>query len=264
MKKVLSTIFVALLVIACAVDYSFAQQRRGQGRGPAMGMRGGFGMGSQADTIADILVLDTERAEALEKALEKQREGMRGEFGNFGNMSQEERRAAFQEMREKMNESLEKAMKDVLTEKEVKAVQPYLSMRGFGFRPDAQLRALRQIELEKETRAKLQTVVLGYFKAVDELRPEREPGQRGGPPEFNRERMQEIREKMDKAHAKMIGDVKGELNEKQIAAWETKTKEVEKEFEEQRQRRGGPREGQRPGRGEGRGPGRGPGRGQQG
>ncbi len=259
MKKVLSSIFVALLVIACAVDYTFAQERRGQGRGPAMGIRGGFGMESQADTIADILVLDAKRADAIEEAIEEQREDMRESFRgrarNFRDMSQDEQRAAFQEMREKMNESLEKAMKDVLTEKEIEAVQPYLSMRGF--RPDAQLRALRQIELEKETRAKLQTVVLGYVKAVDELRPEREPGQRGGPPEFDRERMQEIREKMEKAHAKMIGDVKGELTEKQIAAWETKTKEVEKEFEEMRQQRSGPRDGQRPGRGEGRGPGRG-------
>jgi len=228
MRKVLGTFLVALLVIACSLDYASAQGQRGPGQdGARFGMRGG----GQGAMISDILVLPNARAEQVAKVEEAQRESRMQDFQNMGEVSQEERRAAFQEMREKRNAELLVKLKDILTEKEMEIVKPMLNARGL--RLGLEFSALRQIELNDSTRANLQALIVAYAKKEIENSEARQPGQRGQGAERD----------------KLMADIKTILSNSQISAWETKTEELRTEMQNRRPGQGAPRSGQGQGRG---------------
>ena len=246
MKKSLCTLLIALLVIACSVDIASAQNQRGQRGGPGMGRDS-----SQGDSISDSFVLNTERAAKVTAIYAEQQTSMREMFqsGDMQNKSREEMMTAFREMREKMNTAITEKLATVLTKEEMEFLQPLLNTRGG--RTDAEIRALRQIEMTDETRGKLQTLVLIYQNTLIALRPERTPeqqgqrgqrGQRGGVSE-------EVRTKMEAAKETLVVDIKKVLSDDQVTAWATKTAEVQKEMEAQRGQRG--QRGQRSGQGQG-------------
>ncbi len=243
MKKGISSIIVALLVVVCTVDLTFAQPQRGEGRGPGMMRRGG----NQGDAICDALLLDEKRAGEVEEIYEEIRTSMRENFSgeNFREMSREDRMAAFQEMREKREAVLKEKLATVLSKEELKAVEPLLDSRGM--RPVPEIRALRQIEIGNDTRGKLQTVVLAYFNTMASLRPE--PGEfrgRGGM------MSEDAREKMEAARQTLLADIPKVLSAEQVKAWKTETEKAEAELQSQRPSRGDRQPGQRPGRGQGR------------
>ncbi len=236
MKRVLSILFVALLVLTVSVDFASAQRGPGgRGGGPGFGMMGG---GGPAAFINDAFVLDEERAEEVEKIFEAAGERMMEGFSreDFMERSREERMQAFQERREAMHKELMEKLPEVLTEDEVEFLEPLLNMRRQASLPEiSALRQMEGVEFEKETRGKLQTVVLIYLTTMEKLQPERGEGpprgQRGGPPEIS----EEIQAKMDEAQETLVADIEEILNEEQIAAWNKKTEEIEKEIEERRQ-----------------------------
>ncbi|MDP8245106.1 MAG: hypothetical protein P9L94_13565 [Candidatus Hinthialibacter antarcticus] len=246
MKTALSSLFIAVLIAVGAVEYAAAQPGPGGMRGP-----GGPGMfGDQGGVISDALVLKADRAEKITAVFEAQRETMRerftsGDRPDFQNMSQEERMEFFQKMRaDSLADTVERLSK-VLSKDEVEFVKPLIEMRGA--RPDAQIRALRMIDISDATREKLQTLALIYFNTVASVQPEFAPGppqggqgrgrgQRGG---FS----DEDRKTIETARESMIADATKTLTDEEIKAWEKKTSEVEKEMESQRQQRGQGRQG---------------------
>ncbi len=251
MKKTLCSLIIALLVVACSVDFASAQAQRSQRGGPGMMGRGG----SQGDIISDSFVLDAVRAAKVTAIYEEQQNAMRESFQNAGNANatREERMAAFMEMRTKMNAAVTEKLATVLTKEEMEYLKPLLNMRGA--RTDVDIRALRQIEMNKETRGKLQTLVLIYQNTIISLTPERtpgQPGQRGQGGGIS----EEARAKMTAAKETLVVDIKKELTADQVKAWETKTAEIQKEMDALRAQRGQGRQGQG-GQGGQRGQGRG-------
>lgn len=243
MKHAFRILIIALLVIGCTIDYVAAQE--GQ-RGP----RGGMGFmrgGNQADAIADALVLKADRAEKVTKIVEEVQTEMREKYlsGNPQDRSREEMMAAFQQMREKTQEALIQKLPAVLSQEELEFIKPLLSTPG-GVRTVPEIRALRQIELNDETRAKLQTVVLIYTNTAISLRPDPSQfqgggGQRGGGGfgGFS----EENRAKMQQAQETLVADIKKILNEDQLKAWTEQTQKIQAELESQRQQRGGRQRG---------------------
>ncbi len=153
MKKAVSIMAVTALVFGIGITTSFAQGRQGGMRGgPGGGPGGMFGRQSAADTVCNLLVLNAERGEKVEKALsalqEKFAESMRESFESMRDMSREERREAMQKVREEQSEEQAKALKEILSEKELKAIKPFLS--AFGIRSTAELRTLRLLDLKDE------------------------------------------------------------------------------------------------------------------
>lgn len=253
MRKTVGTVFVALLIVACTADFSSAQERqRGQ-----RGARGGGQQGSQANLISDALVLDAQRAGDVSEIVDELRTEMRGDRQgqdrNQDAASREERQAAFQKRREAMQAALVEKLPQVLSKEEIDGVKPLLSSRGG--RTDAELRALRQIEMGDATRAKLQALVLPYMNAVAALRPERQAGQRPAQGQERGQRGQgpseEVREKNKETRDTLMADVKGVLTDDQVQAWEAQAEKVKKEMQSERQGGRGQRQGQVEGQGRG-------------
>lgn len=252
MKRFTILTLALLTVISTASVY--AQRGEGQG-GQGRGMMGRFGGPDTGETIADALVLDAERAEKVAAVAETSRRSamadMRGEGRNFREMSAEERREAFQAMMDKTNAALAEDLKEVLSDGELEAVQPLLGVRFM--RTDPQVRALRLIDIDDETRLALRPHTLGYLTAMAEVQSSADPAamrerMRGGEEALS----EEARETIRKARESMIAGVKETLNDDQEAAWEVKAEEVREEMREDRPggRRGG--EGRRSGAGQGR------------
>lgn len=247
MKKVLSFLFIAMLIAVGAVDYAVAQPGGPGGPGGR-----GFGLfGDPGGTICDALLLKTDRAEKVTAAYTEQRtamlERMRSDGQpDFRNMSNEERGEFFTKIREDNQKDIIGRLSKILTNDEIEFVKPLLDMRGA--RPDAEVRALRQIEISDETRGKLQTLSLIYFNTVASVQPEFTPGpppDQGGQGRGRRGGLSEEDQKtIEAAHDSLIADVNKTLSEDEIKAWKTKTAEVEKELEAQRQERGNRRGGQ--------------------
>ncbi len=262
MKTAIRTLVIAVLIAVGAAEVVMAQP--GGGRGP--GMRGGP-FGNQGETVSDALVLKEERAEKVVAIFDAQRDAMRerfmsGDMPDFRNMSPDERRAAFQKMRDEAQADVIKKLSAVLSNDEIEFVKPLLGM--FGARPEAQIRALRMIDISDETRGKLQTSVLIYYNTIASVQPEFVLGQ---PPEGGRGQgrgrgrgamSQEDRKTIEKAREGLLTDVKATLSEEEEKAWQKKAEEIEKEMQRQRDergQRGGGQDGQ--GRGQGRGGARG-------
>jgi hypothetical protein len=220
MKRSLGLITIALSLGFLAASV-YAQPAGGGGG------RGGFMGGRISDTVSDLLVLDKAQAEKVTTALEKvqasQREKFQAAMQGGQNMSQEERRAAMEKVSTEISGEAKTALKGILSDDQLKLVDPYLgSMR---FRGNAEMRALRQLDLKPEQRTQLQKETLAYAKAVQELRTP------GAPPAADmREKMQSLQKDFsDKAGKVLTAD--------QAKDWKTKTEEVQKAMEQERQQR---------------------------
>lgn len=255
MKTAIRSLFIAILITAGAAEYAAAQP----GQGP--GFRGGGMFGDPGETISDALVLKADRAAKITEVFEGQREAMRerftsGDRPDFQSMSQDERMEFFNKMRAEAEADTVKRLSIVLSNDEIEFVKPLIGMRGA--RPDAQIRALRMIDISDETRGKLQTLALIYFNTVAAVQPEFTPGQ---PPQGGRGQgrgprggiSEEDRKTIETARESMIADATQTLTDDEVKAWKKKAAEVEKEMESQRQQRGQGRQGGGQGRGQGQG-----------
>lgn len=244
MKRTFAGVWIALLLVACTVDFASAQPQGG-------GRRGGMGMGpggNQGEFISDCLVLNASRSEQVKKVCDEVNAEMRQSMsGDLQNMTPEERRTAFTEMREKTQKALLEKLTPILSADELEAVKPLLGSRGG--RTVAEIRALRQIDISDEERGKLQTLVLIYQNTLVSLLPQREPGQPGGQGGQRGGGMtEETRAKMEKARETLLADIQKVLSADQLTAWKTQTEKVQTELESQRPQRGDQPQGERPGR----------------
>lgn len=194
--------------------------------------RGGGGFRGQAgEILCDALVLRGEAAEALTSAYQtisdRQREDMRSGNVDFRNMSDEERTEYMEKRQKETAEALKKEMADVLTEKQLAAIEPLVMKRVW--MPDAELRALRSVDLSEEQHAKIQPMATDLaMKMV------------GGGGMFGARMDEQAREKAqqayDEAKKDFMGKVSAMLSEEQNAAWKEKTAEVNEELEAMRER----------------------------
>ncbi|MFB3788552.1 MAG: hypothetical protein ACE15F_19515 [bacterium] len=215
MSKTTFQIALAAAVIAMVATVSFAQAQPGQRRG--------FG-GQTAGLLCDALVLNAEKSAKVTTAYDEARnQVMQGSQADFQNMTQEERRERFAKMQTETAAKLKELLKGQLSDTELAAIEPVLSRRAM---PDASLRALRQIELKDEQRAKLQPLALKLVESMVSGFP-------GGAQDAEREKALKKFEEEKAAFQTKAGEI---LTAEQKTAWETKTQEVQKEFDDMRAR----------------------------
>lgn len=223
MKRVMQT--VALFsILAVVASLAVAQAPQGQGQGGGRG----FGRGQTGMLLCDILVLNKEKSEkvvtAYTEVSQKVREANSG--ADFRNMSEEQRTEYMNKTQKETMEGLKAALKDVLAEKEIAAVEAFLPKRIF--MTDAELRGLRMVDLKDEQRGKLQplAIELGQKMVTRRFGP-----QQDADPE---------REKAEKAYqeakAGFVTKAAAILDEAQNKAWKEETAKVEKELQEMRDR----------------------------
>ncbi len=220
MQRVSSKLAVGLFVLLMLAFLPPAQSQPAQ-----QGGRGGF-RGQSANLLCDILVLNAEKSAKVVAAYEEISTQVREKMGtgqNWQNMSQEERRANFEKMQKEISTQLKEKVKDTLSEKELAAVEPTLSRRIF--MPDAELRALRSLDLKDEQREKIQPLTLKLSESMVSMTP--------GMAQEERDKAQK---KYDEAKTVWMGQVSEILTPEQKTAWEAKTKEVQKEIDEMRSR----------------------------
>ena len=216
-----SRVLFGILIVAVTAFSVQAQPQGGRG-----GRGFGFGRGFDGGVVADILVLKEEKAKTVEEKMDAAREEIMAEFrDNSGD------RPDFQAMRENSTQKYAAALKPVLSEEELKMVEPFLG--GFRMRTYAPVRAVRQIELKDDQRSKLRTETVAMYSALEDARPEF--GGRGGG--GDRSGFEEWQTKSEEIRKDYSVKVLAILTEEQKSAWETKTKEVEAEMEEQRAQR---------------------------
>ncbi|HQH74099.1 MAG TPA: hypothetical protein PK360_18635 [bacterium] len=215
MSKTTYRIALAAAVIAMVATVSYAQAQQGQRRG--------FG-GQTAGLLSDALVLNTEKSAKVTAAYDEARtQAMQGSQGDFQSMTPEQRRERFTKMQTDISAKMKELLKGQLSETELAAIEPVLSRRAM---PDASLRALRQIDLKDEQRAKLQPLALKLVEAMV-------PGFPGGTQDAEREKALKKFEEEKAAFKTKAGEI---LTAEQKTAWETKTQEVQKEFDDMRAR----------------------------
>ena len=183
------------------------------------------------ESICDVLVLDKAQGEkvtaALDPVTQKMRDKMREAFQGGQGMSQDERRQAMEKMRAETATETKAALKGVISDDQLKAVEPIIDAPRF--RPNLELRALRQLELKAEQRAQLQPIALAYALDMTKLQPARF----GEPPAADaQEKTQALNKDLNEKAGKVLTD-----DQKQ--AWKTKIEDLQKEMEQMRNQRGG-------------------------
>lgn len=220
-----SRVFLGLLVVAVA---AFSVQAQPPGGGGGFGFRGVTG-----DSVADILVLNSDAAAKVVEKMNAAREEVMASRGDAP--AGGDPREAFQQLREEMNKKYVEALKTVLSAEEVKTVEPFLNSGNLR-RTEAPIRALRQIDLKDEQRAEFRTETVALITKLDEIRPGFGGGRGGGGGGQGLD--DETRAKLEDARKAYSEKILAKLSDEQKSAWETKTAEVEKELEEQRAQRG--------------------------
>ncbi len=210
MKKILLTGLCSLVLVAIVADVTYAQR----------GGRGGFRTRA-AEILCDALLLNAEKSEQVISTYEEISgqlfEKMRGENTDWQSMSREERRERFEQFQNNMAIALKKELKDILSEKELKDIEPILSLR---FRtPVPELRGLRLIELKEEQRAALKPLALQLTEAIIPAFPRREGVS------------EEAQKKFDDVKSALVSKAEEVLNDEQKQAWRSKSEEVQKEIE---------------------------------
>ncbi|MGI6455509.1 MAG: hypothetical protein ACOX5R_07765 [bacterium] len=216
----ISRMIVCLVVLSMLVLANISQAQQ---RGGAFRSEGGR-------ILADVLLLDTEKAEKVEAAYTESREKQMRDGGSadFRNMSNEERQEWFTKSQKNTVADLKESLKDTLSEEELAVVEDLLMRRVST--PVAELRALRQIDLQDEQRQKLQPAAIELGKKIV-------PGGFGF---FGSRRSDSEREEAEKAFTEskttFIALVEETLSDEQVTEWKEKTEAVNKEIEERRER----------------------------
>jgi len=235
-KKVLSNLFLdflsmklnrlmtglfALGLVALLACGAQAQGRPGQGGpgggfrggpggpgGPGGGFRGGFGGGPgggnsmfllRIEEVQTELEISPAQKEALDKLAEQGR-GERPDFGNFREMSEEERQQAFEKMRKQAEERAEEMkaqLEEVLLPQQLERLEQIsLQLRGVQALDDPEVAA--KLGLSEEQKTKLAEARQSQGEKMRERMREMFQGGGGGPQGDIREAMGKMREEMEK------------------------------------------------------------------
>lgn len=185
---------VKLLAVAAAAMLACetAQAQPGGRRGGFFGR--GFGGGSagllRSEYVQDELHLTADQKSRIEKILEASRESMRELFSGARDLSEEERRKRFAQLREKMqkaNAEAEKKIDQVLDDGQRKRLQG-IQIQLQGIRALTDNDVARAVGLGLEQKQKIEAIFESLQEKTRELFS-------GG---FDRERFREMREKMQK------------------------------------------------------------------
>jgi len=193
--------------------------------------RRGF-RGQAAMILCDVLMLNPELSEKVVTVYNdistKRREAMQSGSVDFQSMSDQERRDFFAKMQKETAADMKKELKEALSEKELEEIEGVLTKRVFF--PDAELRALRQLDLKKEQREKLQPLSIALGK---KMVPSNSPFGGVQMEAADREKAEKEFQKEKEAFMTKAAAV---LSEEQNKAWKEKTEEVNKEIEAMRER----------------------------
>ena len=174
------------------------------GPGGSFGFRGGAGGGGSSMGLLRIEAVQTEleispaQKEALDKLAEQGR-GERPDFGNFREMSEEERREAFEKMRTQAEERAKEMMgqlEEVLLPQQLERLQQIsLQIRGVQALEDPEV--AKKLGITEEQKTKLAEARQAQGEKMREKM--REMFQGGGGPQGDlRESMMKMREEMEK------------------------------------------------------------------
>ncbi|MEW6237649.1 MAG: hypothetical protein AB1656_19875 [Candidatus Omnitrophota bacterium] len=214
---------LAIALLGIVVMLASAQDQQP----PRRGFRGQAVM-----ILCDVLMLNPELSEKVVTVYTdisaKRREAMQSGSVDFQSMSDQERRDFFTKMQKETAADMKKELKEVLSEKELEEVEGALTRRVFF--PDAELRALRLLELKKEQREKLQPLAITLGK---KMVPADSPFAGVQMEAAEREKAEKEYQKEKESFMTKAGEV---LSEEQNNAWKEKVKEVNKEIEEMRER----------------------------
>ncbi len=214
MKKYIFIAAIVLVFVGLLADFNPALAQQG---------RRGF-RGQSADILCDALVLNAAKAEKVTAAYQevstKVFENMRNENVDWQNMSQEERQERFEKIQKDTAAGLQKELKDILSEKELKAIELVLARRVRT--PVAELRGLRMIELKDEQCAKLQPLAVQLTQAIVTLSPRNAEA----------DEIEKANKKFAEEKALFMKKAAELLNVKQNEAWKSETEKAQKEIDE--------------------------------
>jgi hypothetical protein len=222
MKRVIQTaaLFSMLAIVA---SLAVAQAPQGQGQGGR-----GFGRGQAGMLLCDILVLNKEKSEkvvaAYAEVSQKVREANSG--ADFRSMSEEQRTEYFNKTQKETADGLKVALKDVLAEKEIAAIEAFLPKRIF--MSDAELRGLRMIDLKDDQREKLQPLAIELGQKM--------VTRRFGPPQEADPEREKAEKAYQEAKTGFTAKVAAILSEEQNKAWKEEAAKIEKENQAMRER----------------------------
>lgn len=236
LKRLVKIGFLSLLVVALVAAESEAQRKKkGErgGRRGGFGQRGGFGRGMfsgggalgllRQESVQKELKINDEQKKKITSATEELNEKRRDMFQDFRDLSREER----QDLRKEMTEMSQKAEKTAVAvlKKEQKERLDQLVLQQSGARALQQEDLQKKLDLSKKQNRKIASL----FESQQDKQRELFQELRDGSGDFSdmREKMQEMRKKLDK-------DVLGVLNKKQAEQFE---KMKGKKFNFQRRRR---------------------------
>ncbi|MDX9753557.1 MAG: hypothetical protein RBU29_06320 [bacterium] len=220
MKRFVNVVLVLCVLGLVMVVETSAQQRAG----------GNF-RGQTAEILCDFLVLSPDKAEKVVAAYDEVRQQIREEMGSnrpdFQSMSEDQRREYFEKSQKDTAAKMKEACKDLLSEKELEALEPLMARRAF--MPDAEMRGLRQIDLKEEQLAKLQPLAIELGKKVVS-------GMRFFGAQTDTAEREKAQKAYDEAKAEFVGKAKEILSAEQNTAWEEKSKAAQKEIDEMQER----------------------------
>lgn len=229
-RSALAAIFLCSLMVLTPL--AEAQRPGGGGRGRPGGGFGGGGPGGPLDIamlvgleqVQQEIGLEGEKLEAVKKLLEEQRASVQagfGDFGNFRELSDEERQKAFAEMREKREQASKKtsqALAEHLSKEQMTRLeQIQLQIRGIRALDDDDVVA--KLEINEEQQLKIAEALEKQEAEGRKLMEEvRSAGREGG-----REAFAAIREKVEALQAEAEEQVLALLTAAQKEKWNSLT-----------------------------------------
>lgn len=219
MKSVrVASIGIVVLALLVLSNTTMAQQGRGF-------------RGQTAYVISDVLLLDQEKTDKVvsiyNEVSSKRFEEMRNSQVDWRNMSDQERTEYFNKFQKSMADDLKTAYKELLSEKELAAVETIVTKRIFS--PDAEIRGLRLIGLTDEQKQKIQPMTI---ELCGKMVP---AGTRFSGSQMSEEEREKAQKAYQEAKTDLIAKVNEMLTDEQKAAWKEKTAEAQKEIDETRQ-----------------------------
>lgn len=192
---------------------------------------GGFG-DAAALHVCDAFVLGPDQAEKIldihDEVAGKRREEWQNSGTDFQSMSDEERQKFFAEYRKNVATDMKKECTEALSESELNELEAVMGVSSFT--PDADVRAVRHLDLNEEQRAKLQASAIAVAKNMV-------PAEFGFfTPQITAEERAKAEEAFKKVKEAFTAKAKEVLAEEQQENWKKIAEEITKEIEDQQER----------------------------
>lgn len=221
LSKATSVALLACLFVAYSgIAHAQQQEERGGRRGfRGAGGFGGFGGFNQSSLLRseqvqkELSVSDDQKTQ-IERVLDESRNQSRELFSGLRDLSQEERRAKFEEMRTKgreLQEKTESELNAILNDTQSKRLEEiYIQFRGIASVLDDKVAAKLDVNDEQKQ------TIRDLFQAQGEMQREMFSGLRDLPREERQQKMEELREKSEELRAETEKAVKEVLSTAQV------------------------------------------------